>query len=228
MTMSESEMIVKKKHIYFSLAVPHSIFRFHPVIFANHGTRHRSSSWTPEFPSRNKNMTRVLLLPTLAALAAIVFAGNTGQACDPPQGDAKAPPFHCPVVGLPESKSCCCKGGYCPLQPRKELTVEHRGATLQFCCGQCVKMFKVEPAKFALAANHQFVVTKQAKQVKCPLTGETMDPSMVVEIGGVKVAFASEECKKKVANVAPAERVNLVFGEQAFSRGFVMTVGKRQ
>jgi hypothetical protein len=55
-----------------------------------------------------------------------------------------------------------------------------------------------------------------------------MDPSMVVEIGGVKVAFASEECKKKVANVAPAERVNLVFGEQAFSRGFVMTVGKRQ
>lgn len=172
-------------------------------------------------------MTRVPYIPTLAAFAAVVFAGNTGRACDPPQIGDKKPAFFCPVAGLPETKACGCVGGYCSLRPTKDLTALHKGATLQFCCARCVKMFKDDAAKFAVAANHQLVATNQAKQVKCPLTGEKVDASVILEVAAINVAFASEECKKKIADAKPAERANLVFGEQAFARGFVVTIAKR-
>jgi YHS domain-containing protein len=95
----------------------------------------------------------------------------------------------------------------------------------------CKEQFKKAPAKFATAANHQLVLSGQAKQVNCPISGSK--PAMgcgfayVSNVGGVKIAFSSEECKKKVDQAKPAEQLELVFGNAAFARGFAVTKAAR-
>lgn len=112
---------------------------------------------------------------------------------------------NCPVSGKPAVESTA---------------VEYKGAKVYLCCPACVEPFQKDTAKFAAKANHQLVATKQAKLVKCPLTGEKLNPETAIEVGGVKVCFCCNDCKGKVTKASPEEQVQLVFNDAAFAKGF--------
>jgi hypothetical protein len=162
----------------------------------------------------------------LAGLAMFSQGGSFSQVSDLPN-DGKKVTYFCPVAGMPEAKSCCCPGGYCPRMPTEKHTIEYKGAKLQLCCSQCAKIFKENPTKFAAVANHQLVATKQAMQHKCPLCGSEIAYIGGVDVAGISVGFCSGRCHKKVADASATERVNLVFGDPAFARGFVMKDAKK-
>lgn len=172
-------------------------------------------------------MSRITFFSLFATL---IFTGAIGQAGDQTT-KAKPTPFFCPVAGIPRTLARCCPNDYCSLKPsNKHLLVFPSGAKLQFCCDQCLQMYK-SPVDLAygaktylwpVTAHHQFVATGQAKQVKCPVTGDKMDPAITLEVVGIKVAFANEQARKKVADADAWTRQTLVFDYDAFGRGFVM------
>lgn len=107
----------------------------------------------------------------------------------------------------------------------KEQSADHKGGKVFFCCGNCKKAFETSPAKFAVKANHQLVVTGQAKQTKCPLSGIACKEDKVVDVAGAKVYFCCENCQGKVASAKGDEQAELVFSDKAFEKaGF--KVGK--
>ncbi|MAT14124.1 MAG: hypothetical protein CMJ46_02510 [Planctomyces sp.] len=111
----------------------------------------------------------------------------------------------------------------CPVSGKeasKEHSVKYKGAAVYFCCPNCPKAFEAEPAKFAAAANHQLVATKQFEQKGCPISGGKLNPETAVEIKGVSVSFCCNNCKGKVEAAEGAEKMDLVFGEKAFEKGF--------
>lgn len=112
----------------------------------------------------------------------------------------------------------------CFLMPKKDVSadkvVEYNGAKIFLCCDGCVKRFSKDPSKFAAQANHQLVRTGQFQQTGCPIGGGAVDPEQSLEVGGVKVSFCCENCKTQAAAVSGADQVNLVFGQEAFSKGF--------
>src|SRR5207237_1059742 len=120
----------------------------------------------------------VLSLPFL-------LLASTGAA-DP---EEKAKNVFCPVVGLPECKTCKCSSGYCSLKPHGSISLSFEGGKLQFCCGKCKETFEKTPSPFAASARHQLVATGQARQKKCPLCGGDLGFVVPVTVGGVSVGF---------------------------------------
>jgi YHS domain-containing protein len=134
----------------------------------------------------------------------------------------------CPVVGIPECKSCeRCPSGYCGLRPDAQNSLAFEGGKLQFCCGKCKAIFEKSPARFAANAHHQLVATGQARQEKCPLCGSDYRYVPRLNVGGVMVAFCSHECRNKAVNATPSERMEMLFGEKAFARGFTVDTGNK-
>ena len=168
-------------------------------------------------------------VPAVAFLAIAILTSAIGQASDKPK--LKEPneiKIYCPVVGLPGLKTeCRCPSGYCSLKPKDTLTAEYQGGKIRFCCGNCVKMFKEAPAKFAVTANHQLVATKQAKQIACPNCGSTVSYVTPLDVGGITVGFCPE-CNDKAKAASPDERVKMVFSEKAFARGFETPSAKKK
>jgi YHS domain-containing protein len=70
-----------------------------------------------------------------------------------------------------------------------------------FCCKDCIAKFRAEPNKFAeaVAAQRAALSQRPKVQVKCPVSGDPPDPKITLETGGRKVAFCSEDCRKKYA-----------------------------
>lgn len=99
-------------------------------------------------------------------------------------------------------------------------SLDYKGGKVYFCCGNCPGAFQKDTAKFAAKANQQLVVTEQAKQVNCPLSGAKCDPSKTAEVSGTKVCFCCEKCQGKVAAAKGEEQLNLVFSDAAFGKGF--------
>jgi YHS domain-containing protein len=136
------------------------------------------------------------------------------------------------VAGLgSEFQPDCCPGTpftyhykiYCVRQVTPQSpSVDYKGGKLYFCCVHCVPIFKKSPAKFAASANLQLFASRQAKQVRCPLCGGA--PCHEVSLGGVNVDIGSAACLKKFEQAKPAERLEMLFGDAAFARGFVMKV----
>lgn len=116
------------------------------------------------------------------------------------------------------------EGVKCILNPKgdvKEATaVEYREGKVFFCCNNCQGKFKEDPSKFAAAANHQLVQTGQYVQEKCPLSGGPLNPEKVVKVGEVEVQFCCGNCQGKVAKAEGQAQVDLVFGDEAFEKGF--------
>lgn len=126
-------------------------------------------------------------------------------------------------VGLAAAEKKAESKATCPVSGKaadESTTVEYKGAKVHLCCPGCVEPFKKDTAKFAAKANHQLVVTKQAKLVKCPLSGGKLNPETAIEVAGVKVCFCCNNCKGKVAKASADEQVQLVFGDEAFAKGF--------
>ena len=133
--------------------------------------------------------------------------------------DQKDVLIYCPVAGMKGMKDCC-PGGWCGRRPTPDVTTAYKGGVVQFCCKDCLAVFKKSPSKFAAVANHQLVATQKAKQERCPVTGGTFDPAISAEVAGVVVHFANEGACATVRNADEAQRVNLVFGDSAFGKAF--------
>ena len=113
----------------------------------------------------------------------------------------------------------------CPVSGKsvqQTATTTHHGGTVYFCCKKCQKAFKDDASKFASKANQQLVVTGQASQEKCPISGGKTKPGTEFKIGNTEVAFCCKNCRKKVAEASSSDRVDLVFGDQPFGKGFVV------
>jgi YHS domain-containing protein len=121
-------------------------------------------------------------------------------------------------------------GAKCPVsgKPAKEASsVEYRGAKVYFCCDGCPESYNKDKAKFATKSNHQLVVTGQAKQIKCPLTEKDLNNDTQIEVSGAKVTFCCNNCKGKVGKAKDDEKLELVFAEKAFDKGFKVEKSKK-
>lgn len=103
---------------------------------------------------------------------------------------------------------------------------EYKGGKVYTCCGGCLAKFKKSPEKFATMANHQLVTSKQFVQTKCPISGGKANAEKTAEVGGVKVSFCCGNCQGKVKGAEGKEKIDLVFGEKAFKKGFVVAKKK--
>jgi YHS domain-containing protein len=142
--------------------------------------------------------TRLLGLAVLAAFVA-GFAVNAADEKEK-KFDAK-----CIVAGKPA---------------KQEQSADYKGGKVYFCCGNCKANFEKNQAKFATKANEQLVATGQAKQVKCPISGQPCKEDKVTEVDGVKVYFCCDNCKGKVAKAKGDEQIALCFSDDAFKKAF--------
>lgn len=111
----------------------------------------------------------------------------------------------------------------CPVSGKpinKEAAVDYKGGKVYFCCQGCPGAFAKNTAKFAAKANHQLYVTGQAKLVKCPIAGRKLNPETAIEVAGAKVCFCCNGCKGKALKAEGDERVELIFNDEAFAKGF--------
>ena len=132
--------------------------------------------------------------------------------------------------GLYAAEEISLKDAKCPVagnKPAKAGTeVDYKGGKVFFCCQNCPKAFAANKEKYAAKANMQLVATKQAKEVKCPLSGQDLNPDTAIDVAGVKVCFCCNNCKGKVAKAKGDEQINLVFSDAAFEKGFEVEKAK--
>ena len=138
-----------------------------------------------------------------ACVAALVIAGagNAEEAKD------KVTSVKCPVAGK-EIKIADGK------------TVSYKKAEVYVCCNNCKAKLEKDPAKYSTKANHQLILTSQAKQVKCPLAGKPVNAAQKVKVAGIEVGFCCGNCKGKVAKAKGDDQLALVFSDAAFKKGF--------
>ncbi len=131
------------------------------------------------------------------AVGALLFACTLWAADSADRG------LKCPVSGHPASK---------------DHAVDFDGGKVYLCCDKCPVEFAAHPKKYAAKAHLQMFETGQLTEVKCPLTGNPINPDMTVEIDGQKVALCCANCKKKIAGMTPDQQVQALFGD--ISKGF--------
>lgn len=103
----------------------------------------------------------------------------------------------------------------------EEFAVDYRDGKVFFCCKNCPKNYAKDPSKYAVQANQQLVLTGQDVQTACPITGRPLNDEQTATVNGTEVKFCCENCKKKVKAAADdAARTEMVFGDQAFEKGF--------
>jgi YHS domain-containing protein len=100
-------------------------------------------------------------------------------------------------------------------------SADYRDAKVYFCCGGCAGKFAANTKKYATKANHQLVATKQFKQKACPFSGGELNSETAVKVAGVEVAFCCNKCQGKVESAEDdAARVNMIFANKSFEKGF--------
>lgn len=147
--------------------------------------------------------TRLLGLAVLAALV----AGIAVKAAEEKKFSAK-----CIVAGDQAAK--------------EDKNVAYKGGKVYFCCDGCKGKFEKDTAKYAVVANAQLVSTGQAKQKACPIAGKPIAEGKTVDVAGTKVSFCCDGCKGKVADAKGDAQLALVFGEEAFKKGFEVPKAK--
>ena len=101
---------------------------------------------------------------------------------------------------------------------KEDKSVEYRGGKIYFCCGGCPEAFKKDKAKFSTRANMQLVSTGQAKQAKCPISGEALNADTKIKVGDAEVAFCCNNCKGKVEKATGDDQLALVYSDKAFDK----------
>lgn len=116
----------------------------------------------------------------------------------------------------------------CVMNPKGDAkaasSVDYKGGKVYFCCDNCPKKF--DATKNAIAANHQLVATKQAKQTKCPLSGQPCKPENKVTVNGATVAFCCENCQGKADKAKGEDQLKLLFSNEAFEKAGFKVAGK--
>lgn len=94
-------------------------------------------------------------------------------------------------------------------------SADYKGAKVFFCCGNCLAKFEGDSKPFTAQANRQLMQTGQAKQKACPLSG-----APVKVTADDKVGFCCNNCLGKYNAAGADEKLNLVFSDAAFAKGF--------
>jgi YHS domain-containing protein len=91
-----------------------------------------------------------------------------------------------------------------PIDPSTR-TVTDSGV-VYFCCSDCIKKYKADPAKYAdkAAAQQKLTADMPHVQVGCPLCGEPASTQVYLKQESGKLYFCCEKCMAKY-NEAPAE-----------------------
>lgn len=140
--------------------------------------------------------------PLAVLLLGLVVALATGATADEKKQEAE---LKCPISGKPA---------------KTEISAEHRGGEVYFCCPGCPPKFKENAEKFSTKANHQLIASGQAEQIACPLTGRDVNPSTATKVEGVMIAFCCNGCKGKTEKADEEKRREMLFGDKAFEKGF--------
>ena len=172
-------------------------------------------------------MKHLICLLSGVMLLAASLTNPGAEACCGPQV-----PMRCPVAGLGnDMQRDLCPGlgptvyHHCQRKVTlKSPSLDYKGGKIYFCCANCIPVFQKSPQRFAASANWQLVVTYQAWQSRCPLCGGELKSFNEVYVAGVQVLVCSTDCSRKLARASAAERMQLVFGDPAFARGFKMPV----
>jgi hypothetical protein len=130
----------------------------------------------------------------------------------------------CAVLTVFAAEEIKLDGIKCVMNPkgaaRADQSVAYRGGKVFFCCENCPKSFDAK--KNATAANHQLAATRQAKQAKCPLTGEPINPDFKLAVSGVDVSFCCPDCKSQVEGATGESQLKMVFANEAFDKAFTI------
>src|SRR5262249_50083823 len=90
------------------------------------------------------------------AVISTLFAADAPKSQKADKGDLSLDGVKCPIGDDPVDE---------------KLSLPYKGGRLFFCCKDCLQKYKKDPSRYAVDANRQLIVTGQAVQVKCPLTG---------------------------------------------------------
>lgn len=101
---------------------------------------------------------------------------------------------------------------------KADKTRDYKSGKVYFCCDNCPKEFDKDAKKFATKANAQLVQTGQAKQAKCPISGQDLNKDTEITVAGAKVQFCCNMCKGKVESAKGDEQAELVFSDKAFEK----------
>lgn len=104
-----------------------------------------------------------------------------------------------------------------------EFTMTYKSAQVFFCCKGCRDNFSSNFAKYSSKANHQLLLTKQAQIIKCPYSGKPLNPDTAIQMAGAKVTFCCEGCQGKALKLNPAEQIDSIFNNVAFSQNFKLS-----
>jgi YHS domain-containing protein len=119
----------------------------------------------------------------------------------------------------------------CPITGEKitkDAAIDYKGGKLYFCCPGCIAPFKEKTAKYEAKANEQLVITGQAKQIACPVTGaKSLNPSTKTKVCGVDVCFCCKGCQGKVKAATAEKQREMIFGK-GFDKGFAVNVDKEK
>ena len=128
------------------------------------------------------------------------------------------------VAVMAAEKEINLEGVKCVMKPdapaKAANAVDYKGGKVFFCCAGCVGKFDPKNEKAATMANHQLVVTKQAKQANCPLSGGPCKTEFTTKVGGVDVYFCCSNCQGKVAKTEGEAQIAMVFGDKAFEKAY--------
>ncbi len=156
-------------------------------------------------------MKRVAVYAFCAALF-VAFAGLAqAEKKAAKEGSKSKPAAKCPVSGEDISK---------------DASVDYKGGKVYFCCPGCISKFKKDTAKYQAKANEQLVLTGQAKQEKCPLSGGKVNPDTKLKVCGIEVCFCCKGCQGKVKNASPEKQCEMVF-VKGFDKAFVIVKEKK-
>ncbi|MBI81616.1 MAG: hypothetical protein CMJ81_00335 [Planctomycetaceae bacterium] len=122
------------------------------------------------------------------------------------------------TAGAPDLKKIKCPISGRPV--KATATAELDDYTVYFCCGNCVKAFKKDNAKFTAKAFHQVVATNQAEQGTCPKSGKGLNPGVALDVNGVSVSFCCKRCKGWAVKLAGDARIQKIFNRAAFKKHF--------
>lgn len=83
-----------------------------------------------------------------------------------------------------------------PIDPK--VFVRYQGQRVYLCCTECTPEFNKSPEKFAKAIKAQWdAMPAHRAQIKCPVTGEKINPAIFVEEPRYDLSFATEDAKAK-------------------------------
>lgn len=114
---------------------------------------------------------------------------TTGHETDSPTREI---PLRAAVhLAMAEQKTC----PVCGKPVGKNLSVNHEGLKVYFSSEECIEAFKKAPERFLVEVYLQ--VYPQQVQVKCPVTGNPIDPQVSAEFKGRRIYYCCASCDRR-------------------------------